>query len=115
LPDGGLETLDVPDAEIGDSGATLPECYACFEYACPGQLAACNADCACTMGVLGFVQCLAAGNTTVGCGTMFVGGGDRNAQALGTCIAGPLLGGPGPGCLVPCGIASAGVDAGARD
>jgi hypothetical protein len=110
LPDGGLLTLDVPDAAIGDSGATLPECYACFESTCPSQLEACNTDCICTKGLFGFLQCVAGGGTTVNCGAMFAGT-DPIAQSLTQCVAGPLLGGMGPGCLEPCG-AGGGADAG---
>jgi hypothetical protein len=114
LPDGGLETLDVPDAEIGDSGATLPECYSCIESTCPRELAVCNIDCSCTMGVVGFVQCLYSGRSTIECGTQLAGSGDPNTSTLTQCVGGQLAGGSGPGCLEQCGV-SLGVDAGAGD
>ena len=103
LPDGGLYGLDVPDASIGDAGATLPGCYSCLETLCGSQFAACNTDCGCSKSVDVFVQCMAAGTSTLSCGMSLGGGGNPNATALLQCAAAPLFGGMGPGCLSPCG------------
>jgi hypothetical protein len=102
--DADLTTAMVPDASIGDSGATTETCYACIESNCGSQLADCNADCTCKTNILGFVQCVGSGGSLTACGSGLALSGDPATTALGRCVAGPLLGGSGPGCLQPCGV-----------
>jgi hypothetical protein len=107
--DANIATLMVPDADIGDAGATLPGCYACIQSTCSMQLNTCNADCTCNVAVQTFAQCVASGTSLMICGTMLAGGG-TNALNLLSCVAGgnvPQLGGSGPGCFAPCGAGGA--------
>jgi hypothetical protein len=114
LGDAGLYGLDIPDSGIGNTGATLAECYSCLESTCPMQFMACNTDCTCQKGVLEFFQCLASGTPTLSCGMSLQGMGGPAGSALVQCAAAPLLGGPGPGCLSQCGVTGVGtVDAAA--
>jgi hypothetical protein len=87
--------LDVPDAAIGDSGATIPGCYACFEVRCMSQFAACNADCACAKSLYGFSECVNAGGSALNCGAMFMMG-SPNAALLANCAA--------SNCQLQCGL-----------
>ena len=40
-------TLNIPDAEIPDSGTTTGICLGCGEVKCTNEFAQCNADCSC--------------------------------------------------------------------
>jgi hypothetical protein len=103
VPDADLASIMVPDASLGDSGATVPQCFACIQSTCGTEFTACNADCGCNSGVQAFVMCaLDPTQNPVMCGTMLAGI-DSTSMALGSCVAGPLLGGTGPGCLQACG------------
>jgi hypothetical protein len=113
--DGGLYGLDVPDSGIGTTGATLAGCFSCMEHTCPGQFMSCNADCMCQQGVLTFLGCVAGGTAPLSCGMTFQANGGPAANVLLQCTAAPLLGGPGPGCLSECGVASPTADAGTTD
>jgi hypothetical protein len=94
----------IPDAAIGDAGATTEGCFSCIEANCGSDLAACNADCTCKTDVATLIGCIASGASAVTCGSGVLGGNDTAATALLECIAGPLLGGSGPGCLTQCGF-----------
>jgi hypothetical protein len=65
------------------------------------------------MAVFGFVQCVAAGNPALGCGTPLLNG-DPIEAALARCVGGSLAGGVGAGCAGACG-AGVVLDAGAAD
>ncbi len=104
-----LTSLAVPDASIGDSGASTDGCYACIQSTCSTQLSACNADCTCKTDVVTLLECLGTGGSVISCGeTLYAtSGSDTAAIALLTCLAGPALGGSGAGCLTPCGYSLA--------
>jgi hypothetical protein len=104
--DADLSTLQVPDASIGDSGATTAECYSCIETTCSTQLTACNGDCTCKTDIVQFIACVGGGGQILTCGAPLVGG-DPAALALLVCTGGSAaaqLGGSGPGCLKQCGV-----------
>ena len=103
--DGSLTNLTIPDAAIGDSGASTDECYGCIQTTCNSQLAACGADCACATAVEGFLGCVAAGTSPTTCGTGLATSGNTSALLLGLCVGGSAFpGGTGPGCLHQCGV-----------
>jgi hypothetical protein len=102
-----LAALMPADEPIRNSDATIDGCYSCIVQTCPAQLAACNADCSCVMGVIAFVGCLEGGGDTLACGTAITN--QSSAAPLVNCIAGPLGGGGGPGCLRRCGVVLGGV------
>lgn len=103
--DGSLTNLNIPDAAIGDSGASTDECYACIQSTCGSQLASCGADCACATAVEGFLSCVASGTSPTTCGTGLATSGNTTALVLGICVAGSAApGGSGPGCLHQCGV-----------
>lgn len=105
--DASLESLMVPDAAIGDSGATAPGCVACIEANCSPQLMACDNDCACKTAIVGFLGCAATSPNPISCAGMFTGA-DTTAQGLGLCAYG--------GCQKPCGFPSfSGGDGGMGD
>lgn len=80
------------------------------------QFMACNADCACQQGVVGFLGCVGAGQQALACGMNLEATGGPNAVTLLQCAAAPIVGGPGPGCLSQCGVAGVGIaDAGVTD
>jgi hypothetical protein len=95
---------DIPDAAIGDAGATTETCFSCIQTNCGSELTACNADCTCKTDVATLITCIASGAGAETCGAGVLGGNDTAATALLECIAGPLLGGSGPGCLTQCGF-----------
>jgi hypothetical protein len=120
MVDADLTMIMVPDASIGDSGATTEGCYSCLNTTCSAQIAACNADCACKTEIINFLGCIGAGGTLITCGAGLLQS-DSTTQQLGACAAGPALGGSGPGCLKQCGVSGppptgdAGTDAGGGD
>jgi hypothetical protein len=101
VPDADLTTLMLPDASLGDSGATVPSCFACIETTCTTEVAACNVDCACNSAVSDFVTCVAGGMSPINCG-MTLAAVDMQSSNLAFCVAGTPFG-PGPGCLASCG------------
>jgi hypothetical protein len=103
MTDANLTMLTLPDASLDDAGDTVTSCIACIKSNCTNEVAACNSDCACNVGVQKFIQCVAAGTGAVVCGTVLATAGNANATALGDCVAAPFVGGAGPGCLGPCG------------
>jgi hypothetical protein len=105
VPDADITHLTIPDASIGDSGASTDGCYACIQTTCSTQLSACNADCTCNTAVRGFLTCVAAGGSTLSCGTSLATGGGSAGLPLGLCVAGSAVpGGSGAGCLHACGV-----------
>jgi hypothetical protein len=116
VSDADLTMLMVPDAAIGDSSATVPNCYACILATCQTELTACSADCDCVAGVNQYLTCVSTpGTTGIGCGIMLAQGTNPNGAALGLCVAGPAFGGTGAGCLAQCGVSvpvEAGTEAG---
>jgi hypothetical protein len=73
VPDADLANLNVPDAEIGDAGVTIEDCYNCVANHCHAQLAACNVDCACNAAVSGLAPCIASGSRIDECATSLTG------------------------------------------
>jgi hypothetical protein len=59
-----ITTIALPEAPIGDAGATVSGCIACAKSSCSAQLAACNAECTCESSVPAFAECLATGMYT---------------------------------------------------
>jgi hypothetical protein len=104
VPDADITKLNPPDAALNDSGATDLGCYTCIKTNCGTQLSACNADCACNTAVEGFLACVGAGGSPISCGSGLISSGNAATIALGGCLAGPLAGGSGPGCLKECGV-----------
>ncbi len=105
VPDADITMLMVPDAGIGDSGATVPACFACIQSLCGTQLSACSGDCACNSAVQQFAGCLGmASQTVMGCATQLVGASGATGLPLVLCVAGSAApGGTGAGCLAQCG------------
>jgi len=103
VPDASLLALASVDASLGDSGATVSGCLMCAEAQCAAQITACSADCACTTGVQAFVACEQAGKDAVLECTPAFAQINQTAAQLAICVAGPLLGGTGTGCLTACG------------
>jgi hypothetical protein len=106
VPDADITMLMVPDAAIGDSGVTLPECYSCIQTTCQTQLAACNLDCGCNAAVQQFAACVVDPTMTLNiCGAGLVTGGGATGTTLLACVGGSVasaLGGSGPGCVAQC-------------
>lgn len=106
--DADLNSLSLPDASLGDSGATTASCVACMKEDCAGDITACNTDCACKDGVDDALNCVAsAGGLSLTCLTGLQG--NTNATNLGECIY--------LGCKNECGLGGFGdggiiVDAG---
>jgi hypothetical protein len=73
VPDADITKLPVPDASIGDAGATAEGCFSCIEQACPTVIAQCNMSCACVAAFEAFDTCLAGGGGLLTCvGSNFV-------------------------------------------
>jgi hypothetical protein len=105
VADADITKLNPPDAEIGDSGQTAAGCYSCIETTCGSQLSACNADCACNVAVVAFLNCVQGGGAVTTCGAGLATGGGTAGLPLGLCVAGSAVpGGSGPGCLHACGV-----------
>lgn len=80
-----LNNVSLPDASLGDSGATTGTCVACMQASCASQITKCDESCSCKAGVDDALTCVAnAGTLDTSC----LGGltGDPNAQNLGLCI-----------------------------
>ncbi len=83
--DADLNTLSLPDASLGDSGASVGTCLGCTRASCSEQITECNKDCECKNGIDDALNCVAEqGTLSASCvGSV---GNDTNAQALGECI-----------------------------
>jgi hypothetical protein len=88
---------------------TEANCYSCIETTCSSQLSACNANCTCKTDLVAILACMSSGGNDVSC----LGSVPGFSQGLVDCVAGPAVGGPGPGCLAACGasVPEAGTDA----
>jgi hypothetical protein len=83
--DADLNDLTLPDASLGDSGASTATCVACMKEDCASDITKCNADCVCKDGVDDALNCVAtAGGLSITC----LGGLQTNTNAtnLGECI-----------------------------
>jgi hypothetical protein len=60
-----ITMIALPEAAIGDAGATVSGCLACAKASCQVQVAACNGECACESSAPAFVECLATGMYTL--------------------------------------------------
>jgi hypothetical protein len=90
LPDVGPDACAiadgaVPDAPIGDTGATTASCLACIDASCATQAAACNGDCACASQAVAVFTCAAGGQSVAGCLASTPGG--TAFDALAACVA----------------------------
>ncbi|MFO0664404.1 MAG: hypothetical protein U0174_10660 [Polyangiaceae bacterium] len=54
----GIDTLELPDATVGDSGISTSTCVACLKKNCKAEIDDCNGDCDCRGAATTFVQCL---------------------------------------------------------
>jgi hypothetical protein len=106
VPDSSLSMLMVPDASLDEAGDTIAGCIACIMSNCGPQVTTCSGDCACNAAVQQFVQCVASGKGALSCGTTLAQAGGPNATVLGLCVAGPMFGGSGPGCIDQCGASN---------
>ena len=96
--DADLLSIQVPDAAIGDSGATAAECYQCTKDTCSSSLSACNADCSCKDTIVGLFTCLQMPNASpLTCAGGLLGAGTLG-QNLGICVE--------IGCAAKCGLPS---------
>ena len=101
-----LNDLSLPDASLGDSGASTATCVACMKSSCASDITSCNSDCVCKEGVDDALNCVAAAGTlSLAC----LGGLQSNANAtnLGTCIY--------LACKNECGLGGFGDGGGAAD
>lgn len=48
----------VPDASIGDSGASTSQCLGCVQRNCQAPIAECNVDCTCVTSISGALTCI---------------------------------------------------------
>ena len=100
--DADLATLSVPDASLGDSGATAPECVSCVKTACPTLIGKCQMSCGCVTAFVDFEQCIGTGMALIGCATSTLLGANTGimesdlACAL-SCETECGVGGGGPG------------------
>jgi hypothetical protein len=106
VPDSSLSMLMIPDASLDEAGDTIAGCIGCIMTNCSSEVQVCSGDCACNAAVQQFVQCVAAGMGALKCGTTLAQSGGANATVLGLCVAGPMFGGTGPGCINQCGAAN---------
>ncbi|MEO8800065.1 MAG: hypothetical protein ABI551_19370 [Polyangiaceae bacterium] len=103
--DGGIENLSIPDAALGDGGATTSSCLTCTNESCASQVAKCDKDCECENGIDDALACIGAkGGLDISC----IGGlqGNTNATNLGQCIIGA--------CQNECGIGALFGDGGVK-
>jgi hypothetical protein len=106
VPDSSLSMLMIPDASLDEAGDTIAGCIGCIMTNCGSEVTTCSGDCACNAAVQQFVQCVAMGKGALSCGTTLAQSGGPNATVLGLCVAGPMFGGTGPGCISQCGASN---------
>jgi hypothetical protein len=98
--DADLSTITVPDAALGDAGASVGTCLACTKSSCGPEVQDCQDECECRAAISDFYGCLAAdGGSLFGCASGLAGGGGTPSgatAALGQCV---LL-----GCSDECGL-----------
>lgn len=88
LPDGGI-----PDAAIGDTGATTSSCLNCINTSCGTEATACNGDCLCASQVISVFECTAGGQSIATC---LATAPNPKVLALGVCVE--------ISCRPPCGL-----------
>jgi hypothetical protein len=88
--DGSITSFPVPDASLGDSGATTEGCVSCVTTSCPTVITACNANCACKEAFATFEQCVAAGGSIQTCAVALASDPDAG------------IGITQLGCAIPC-------------
>lgn len=90
--DADLNNINVPDAALGDAGATVSCLITCGKSACSTELSACNADCDCKGALLSVFDCMKTGQSLQACALAASGQLDPNTQqtlqTLGFCIYG---------------------------
>ena len=85
--DADLNTLSLPDAALGDSGASVGTCLDCTRGSCETQISACNASCQCKNDIDDALNCIAQqGGLNASCAGGLLSGGDVPAQNLGQCL-----------------------------
>jgi hypothetical protein len=67
LIDADISNLQLPDAALGEAGASVAGCYACIQNACGTQIQACAGDCSCKETVVSFVECIGLGGAITNC------------------------------------------------
>jgi hypothetical protein len=102
--DADLATLPVPDAALGDSGATAPECVSCVKSACPGLLPKCQMTCDCVTAFVSFEACVGMGTSVTTCATTILLNSDTGLMLQDVECA--------LGCEASCGIATPTTDGG---
>jgi hypothetical protein len=100
--DANIATLSIPDAAIGDTGASTGGCLSCIQSRCGAEVAACDSDCTCKADVVAFLACVALGGSVTTCGLPLVSGSSAGFP-LAQCAGGSALGGAGAGCVTVCG------------
>jgi hypothetical protein len=86
-PDAGLDVCSLPDAAlpdaaIGNTGATTTSCLGCVGTTCASQAAACNGDCVCAADAIAVFACVASGQSALGCLTSVAGSSAFTALSL---------------------------------
>ncbi|HEX7667828.1 MAG TPA: hypothetical protein VF407_25045 [Polyangiaceae bacterium] len=83
--DGGIENLSIPDAALGDGGATTATCLTCTKESCASQIKACDKDCDCENGIDDALTCIGEKG---GLDSTCIGDLQDNsaATALGECL-----------------------------
>ena len=85
--DARITEPELPDAALGDSGATVASCVACVEESCGTEVATCQAECGCREAAIGFFRCLGAGATSSACSADAFGEGTSpGLLLLGSCL-----------------------------
>jgi hypothetical protein len=91
IPDASLQSIPVPDASFGDSGATAASCLSCFESSCPMVVTQCNASCSCVSAYEGLGACLQAGTSALTCIGTFAASSGLGLNAASLTCAGPCV------------------------
>jgi len=95
--DANIGDLSLPDASLGDSGASIGTCLSCTKASCSTQVTACNASCQCKNDIDDALGCVAAkGGLNASCIGGLLSGGDPSATNLGQCIV--------AACKTECGL-----------
>lgn len=92
--DANLSTLPVPDASLGDAGATAAGCVACVKVACPNLLPKCQMTCGCVEAFVMFESCVGNGGQLISCAEPLLTGDTGLMQNDVLCAA---------DCLPECG------------
>jgi hypothetical protein len=96
LIDADIAHLQLPDASLGDAGASVTGCYTCVQNSCATQVSACAGDCACKENVVSFVECIGLGGAIASCLTK-LSGTDPATLGFTACLL-------TSGCMSACGV-----------